>query len=508
MTSEFAPLDKLVQKGSKPSWITELLHHSLRYPSPPPERRVFVNRTLRLETIRHIGFDLDFTLADYEREPIERCTFELAVERLIAEHGYPEGIRDAELRPDFPRRGLLIDKKTGIVLRMNRHRYVGQAYLGRRRLSRTEMIELFRHEPVKPADERFYHVDSLFELPEANLYAELVELSEKRPELGLPDVLGLFEDVRRAIDWVHASESLQAGILARTETFLHKDPEIALALLRLKLNGRKLILLTNSGWTYARDICSYLFDGALPGLDDWRELFDLIIVRSGKPMFFRTERSFAKLDNDGKQIGTTETPEWGAVYRGGCLDGLMRLLDCRGDQVLYVGDHIYGDIVTTKRKSNWRTALIVRELEEEFHQRAQMAHEMDELTELKKKLSAAGHQMDQLYDVLNLYNRSIESGSELVPDVLATIEARFEEAKQKHHDLLGRFSRLSEHVSSRFNPCWGSFFKQGGSKTLFAQQVESFSCLYTSRVSNLGLYGTNHYFRVLEDPMMHELDAP
>ena len=153
-------------------------------------------------------------------------------------------------------------------------------------------------------------------------------------------------------------------------------------------------------------------------------------------------------------------------------------------------------------------ALIVRELEEEFHQRAQMAHEMDELTELKKKLSAAGHQMDQLYDVLNLYNRSIESGSELVPDVLATIEARFEEAKQKHHDLLGRFSRLSEHVSTQFNPCWGSFFKQGGSKTLFAQQVESFSCLYTSRVSNLGLYGTNHYFRVLEDPMMHELDAP
>ncbi len=508
MTAGSKPLGKLLQEGSTPSWSTELLHHSLRYGLAPPERRVFVNRTLRLETIRHIGFDLDFTLADYEREPVERCTFELALDRLIDEHGYPEEIRDAELRPDFPRRGLLIDKKTGIVLRMNRHRYVGQAFLGRRRLSRTEMIELFRHEPVKPADERFYHVDSLFELPEANLYAELVELSERKPELGLPDSLGLFEDTRRAIDWVHASESLQAKVLADPETYLRRDPEIALALLRLKLGGRKLILLTNSGWTYARDICAHLFNGVVPGLDDWRKLFELVIVRSGKPTFFRTETSFAQLDNGGKQIGTTDTPAWGGVYRGGCLDGLMRLLDCRGDQVLYVGDHIYGDIVTTKRQSNWRTALIVRELEEEFHQRAQMAHEMDEMAELKKELAAAGHQMDQLYDVLTLYGKAVESGAGFAPDTRAKLEATFEETKKRHHELLRQVSKLSERVSNQFNPCWGSFFKQGGSKTLFAQQMESFSCLYTSRVSNLGLYGTNHYFRVVKDPMMHELDVP
>ncbi len=508
MSADLAQLDDILEAGPQATWMSELLQHALRYGTPPPERRVFVNRTLRLGTIRHIGFDLDFTLADYEREPVERCTFDLALNRLIEEHGYPEEIRAAELRPDFPRRGLIIDKKTGIVLRMNRHRYVGQAFRGRQRLSRSEMIELFRHEPIKPADERFYHVDSLFELPEANLYAELVEIAERRPELSMPDALGLFEDTRRAIDWVHASESLQARVLESPETYLVRDPEIALALLRLKLSGRKLILLTNSGWTYARDICSYLFDGILPGLSDWRSLFDLVIVRSGKPMFFRTDRSFAKLDYDGKQIGTVDTPAWKGVFRGGCLDGLMRLLDCRGDQVLYVGDHIYGDIVTTKRQSNWRTALIVRELEEEFHQRAQMVHEMDELTELKNKLAATGHQMDQLHDVLNLCTQGRQPDAGISSDSLDRIESMFEETKQRHHDLLRQVSKLDERVSDRFNPCWGSFFKQGGSKTLFAQQMESFSCLYTSRVSNLGLYGTNHYYRVIEDPMMHEIGAP
>ena len=62
-------------------------------------------------------------------------------------------------------------------------------------------------------------------------------------------------------------------------------------------------------------------------------------------------------------------------------------------------------------------------------------------------------------------------------------------------------------VARRFNPYWGSFFKQGSSKTLFAQQLEAFACLYTSKVSNLGLYGTNHYFRVIDDPMMHEING-
>ena len=136
-----------------------------------------------------------------------------------------------------------------------------------------------------------------------------------------------------------------------------------------------------------------------------------------------------------------------------------------------------------------------------------MAHEMEELAELKGRLADAGHQMDQLHDVLTLYGRAVESGAGFPPETFGKIEGLFAETKDQHHDLLRRVSTLGESLSQRFNPCWGSFFKQGGSKTLFAQQMESFACLYTSRVSNLGLYGTNHYFRVIEDPMMHELES-
>lgn len=41
------------------------------------------------------------------------------------------------------------------------------------------------------------------------------------------------------------------------------------------------------------------------------------------------------------------------------------MLGCEGDSILYVGDHVYTDIVLAKTKCRWRTALILQELERE-----------------------------------------------------------------------------------------------------------------------------------------------
>ena len=37
-----------------------------------------------------------------------------------------------------------------------------------------------------------------------------------------------------------------------------------------------------------------------------------------------------------------------------------------GEQILYVGDHLYSDVLRSKRTLGWRTALIVPELEREM----------------------------------------------------------------------------------------------------------------------------------------------
>jgi HAD superfamily 5'-nucleotidase-like hydrolase len=481
-----------------------LLHHALDHVRPPDERRIFVNRTLRLETIRHVGFDLDWTLADYERQPLEELTFGLAIDRLISDHDFPEAIRRVDYRPDFPRRGLMIDKSEGTVLRMNRHRYVGEAYLGRRRLEPRELIALYRQDPLNPASGRYYHVDSLFELPETNLFSELVELTQQDTGLGLPPYPRLFEEVRRAIDWVHGHGTMKSQILDELPVYLRRNRELGLALERLALGGRKLILITNSPWPYVGAVCAYLFDELLPGLDSWRQLFDLVIVESSKPAFFREERPFRRLADGGEVVEEVAVPEWGGVFAGGSLKGLMALLACPGEQVLYVGDHIYGDIVSSKLGSTWRTALIVRELEEELHKSRELSGEIERLRKVRARLAELGFQMDWMGDVTALVQRLSREHGAVAEATRAELAAALTRLRRRHRQALQETRRLAERISSAFNLYWGSFFKQGSNKTLFASQLESFACLYTSRVSNFGFYGTNHYFRVIEDPMEHE----
>ena len=44
---------------------------SILVPDPSPERRVFTNRTLNMRSIRAIGYDMDYTLTQYNAEAWE-----------------------------------------------------------------------------------------------------------------------------------------------------------------------------------------------------------------------------------------------------------------------------------------------------------------------------------------------------------------------------------------------------------------------------------------------------
>ena len=484
----------------------ELLRHVASDGEPAPEQRIFVNRTLRMESVRCVGFDLDWTLADYQRPPFERLMFDLTVERLIDHHDHPPEVRQLGYRPEFPQRGLLIDKEAGTVLRMSRHRFVNLAYFGRERLDRDELRRLYRYEPIQPASERFYHIDSLFELPEANLYAELVEASKTMQPLAERGYRRLFEDVRSAIDWVHAEGTLKSRVLADTELYLERDPLLGIALLRLRLGGRPLILLTNSSWRYASGLCSFLFDDLLPGLVSWRQLFDLVIVEAGKPAFFRHDRPFTALDPEGEPSGETAVPDWGGAYRGGNLDGLMRRLDLPGEQVLYVGDHIYGDAVTSKQESTWRTALIVRELESEIRARMRLGPKTGRHIRLMRELGDLGHELDHVRDQVTLGGAVSDDGAAVDASELDSWRRRFANVRRRHLRGVRRLAESAEAIDAAYHPYWGSLFKQGTSKTRFAGQLDSYACLYTARARNFAFYGSQHYYRVARDPMMHELE--
>ena len=65
-------------------------------------------------------------------------------------------------------------------------------------------------------------------------------------------------------------------------------------------------------------------------------------------------------------VGThTGSLDTAAVYSGGSSEILSKLIGARGRDVLYVGDHIFGDVLKSKKLRGWRTFLIVPELNDE-----------------------------------------------------------------------------------------------------------------------------------------------
>lgn len=51
----------------------------------------------------------------------------------------------------------------------------------------------------------------------------------------------------------------------------------------------------------------------------------------------------------------------------GSCDVFTELIGAKGKDVLYIGDHIFGDILKSKKIGGWRTFLIVPELVQELH---------------------------------------------------------------------------------------------------------------------------------------------
>jgi 5'-nucleotidase len=482
---------------------------------PPLERRVFVNRNLRLGNIEHVGFDLDWTLASYARLPLGQLTFEAVLDRLVSRYDYPAAVRQAEFRPDFYHRGLLIDKQMGTVLKMDRHRYVGRAYLGRTHLTPEDRKRIYREKRIDLSRERFYHVDTLFELPEVNLFSEFVELLQTgRLGTWQPTFQEIFTAIRAATDEVHADGTLKRVILSDLPRFIPDKDEAALTLKKMKREGRRLILITNSEWYYTNAVCSYLFsDGAgAPSsalmeageageageaTASWRELFDLVIVSAAKPLFFRKARAFLELDGRGEVAGEVLTPAWGGLYSGGSRDGLMALLGTLGEKILYIGDHIYGDIRWTRVSSTWRTALIVSELEDELQKREKLADDLGEV----RSLAAFGYELESRLGRLNERIAIVGAGGGSAEELLRQRAELARRLRRLQRDARSRQDRLA----AAFNPTWGSVFRQGTSKSLFAEEVEDYACLYTSRLSNFLYYGADQYFRVLFDPMMHDI---
>jgi HAD superfamily 5'-nucleotidase-like hydrolase len=470
-----------------------------------PERGVFCNRTLNLKSIRAVGYDMDYTLVHYHTAEWERRAYEYVRRRLL-ENGWPVG--DLQFDPQMIIRGLVLDVERGNVLKANRFGFVTRAAHGTRALDFEEMRRAYARVIVDLAEPRWIFLNTLFSLSEGCFYAQLVELLDagKLPgPLGYPE---LYQQVKAHLDRAHVEGQLKAEILADPGRYVARDEEMPLALLDQKHAGKKLFLLTNSEWSYTVAMMAHAFDPHLPKGMTWRQLFDYVIVGARKPDFFSLHAPFFEVaTQDGllSPVAGQRRLVEGRAYYGGSAARLEADLSLHGDEILYVGDHMFGDVHVSKRVLRWRTALILRELEDEVRAiegfaptEALLAAHMRDKETLEHELDQARLQVQRRRDA---YGQEPDESVEALETRLAELRARIAALDT----ILAPMARAAVMLN---NPNWGLLTRAGNDKSHLARQIERYADIYTSRVANF-LYATPFaYLRSRRGSLPHDPVAP
>jgi 5'-nucleotidase len=474
----------------------------------PRTRQVYVNRNLRMDKIELVGFDMDYTLAIYHLQRLEQLAFDMTLARMIGSLGYPAELGTIRYDPEFVIRGLVVDKQHGNLFKMDRHNHVGRGYHGRRPLPFDEMKRLYRDEKIHLSLPRFAWIDTLFALPEACLFTEVIERQESRG--ARVDYVKLFDDIRESIDGVHRDGTLKAEVKKDLGRYVLRDADLGPALHRLRSGGKKLFLLTNSLWDYTDAVMRHVLDGVLPEYPSWRHYFDVVVTGAAKPAFFSERRPLWVLDPHGERAGEATAFEKGRAYEGGDLVTFERLVGISGDRVLYVGDHIYGDILRSKKSSLWRTCMVVEELERELAWLEEQQPALAELATLEELRVRVEDESAFHRSALNAVERRIDrdglegADRERAEEDRRRTKHELELLRKAQRDANVRVEALQRTVEEGLNPHWGLTFKEGKENSRFGEQIEDYACIYTSRASNLVFYSPMAYFRSPRAAMPHE----
>uniref|UniRef100_A0AAQ4PTL1 5'-nucleotidase, cytosolic II, like 1 n=1 Tax=Gasterosteus aculeatus aculeatus TaxID=481459 RepID=A0AAQ4PTL1_GASAC len=412
--------------------------------------RVFVNRSVTMEDIQCYGFDMDYTMAVYKSPDYESLGFEMIRDRMVSV-GYPHELLRYTYDPSFPTRGLVIDTAFGNLLKVDSNGNILVCSHGFRFLKGVDVHLYYPNKFIQRDNtDRFHTLNTLFNLSETYFYSCLVDF---------------FTRCNRY-----------------TKRMSISQPNLPVFLSRIKAVA-KVFLATNSDYSYTEAIMNYLLENnpnAGREKRSWRSFFDLIVVDTKKPLFFAEGTVLRQVDTDtGKlRIGTyTGDLHAGTVYSGGSSDLICDLLDVKGKDILYVGDHIFGDILKSKKRQGWRTFLVVPELTKEL----QVWDEKKGLFEELKRLDVF---LAELY-------KHLDSGSQGCPDI-RTIQTRMKVLTYRMDMSYGQM---------------GSLLRSGARQTLFGSQLMRYADLYSSNCINLLHYPFNYLFMAPPVLMPHEAAA-
>ncbi|MEZ4696248.1 MAG: HAD-IG family 5'-nucleotidase [Rhodothermales bacterium] len=443
------------------------------------ESALYCNRTLNLRKIQAIGYDMDYTLVHYHMKAWEERTYDYIKEKLEST-GWP--VSTLSFDPNLVMRGLIIDTELGNVVKADRFGYVKYAFHGSRAMPLDVKKQTYSQTVVDLNDRRWVFLNTLFSISEAGIYLQLVDLFDQgliSPSRGYD---GLYEMVKRSLDQAHMEGRLKGEIVANPDAFVDLDSRMPRTLLDQKEAGKRLLLITNSEWSFASSMLSYTIDPFLPNGTTWRELFDIVIVGARKPTFFSSGTpAFEVVSEDGllrEHVGKLET---GRAYVGANAALVEESLNISGEEILYVGDHLFADVNVSKSVLRWRTALVIRELEDEIAAVKEFMPQQEVLSErmIRKK------DMEADYSAIRLRLQRIRNGHETVdPNERKELSRKLDKLRDRLVALDAEIGPLAQRSGELLNPNWGLLMRTGKDKSHYARQVERYADVYMTRVSD------------------------
>ncbi len=451
---------------------------------------IFINRTLNMKKIKAIGFDMDYTIVRYNTEAFERFTHQATLKKLVSEKKYPEEILKLEF--DFQRviQGLVIDKKKGNLLKVSRFGKVKSSYHGLTPIDFKEQQKMYGNGVIDLSDIHIQSLDTNFSVSNGVLYSQLVEMKKKGAQF--PDFETLADDIKEALDICHSDGTLKNHVRENISEYIIQDPDVVVLLERYKRYGKKLLVITNSDFNYTKLLLDYTINPFLKEHKDWSELFEITITLSSKPRFFTTKTAFLKIDPATGNMTNAEGKITKGIYQGGFAGKLQKDLGLEGDEILYLGDHIYGDVVSIKKTFNWRTALVLDPLKEEIEaikSSAFIQSEIDKQMTIKESLELMLNDIDI---------RKNELHEDVSKEELNALFNDIDKVNSKISELLDQHKKF-------FNPYWGEMMRAGLEESRFADQVEKYACIYMTKVADLISYSPRTYFRPFRRTLPHEL---
>ena len=180
-------------------------------------------------------------------------------------------------------------------------------------------------------------------------------------------------------------------------------------------------------------------------------------------------------------------------YQGGNATQFTRDLNLLGDEILYIGDHIYGDILRLKKDCNWRTALVVEEIGQEIEAQIKakpIENEIVQQMKIKRKIEnqAVHLQTKSFEEKTDAYDKELDKLHKQTNQVDKTI---FSLIQQQHE---------------YYNPSWGRVFRTGAEESYFAYQVDRYACIYMEKLLDLLEHSPLTYFRANRRLLAHDLD--